>query len=56
MGWTHSICNHCWNEKNPDSEPIRVVTKFEEDCCFCGSKTNGIFIRHDPTELLCKHE
>lgn len=60
LSWTHPICRNCWDELHPD-EPIRSFARIGESnrCCFCGAETTaGIFVRHDPRELLCegKHE
>lgn len=55
--WTHSICQKCWNEKNPDREPVHLKEEFasQEACCFCGESTSaGIYVRFDPLQLRCK--
>lgn len=59
MTWTHRICDECWNKKNPGQRPFRVQHQYIElvSCCFCGKNTiSGIFVRHDPKELSCKHD
>jgi hypothetical protein len=53
--WTHAICIPCWNEKNPDRDPITLREEEKETCCFCGAPTTaGIYIREDPNKVLCK--
>ena len=59
MGWTHRICEECWNKRNPDREPVKVKSQYDElkPCCFCGKETaSGIFVRFDPKQLNCKCE
>jgi hypothetical protein len=49
--WTHTVCDGCWNEKNPGRRAVRVVSPdYErEPCCFCGNLTaSGIYLRSDP--------
>ena len=57
--WNHSICEKCWNEKNPDREPIRIREEFRDEkpeaCCFCSSPHNsGIYVRQDPNLTACR--
>jgi hypothetical protein len=56
--WTHSICVECWIARNPGRKPVRVITEEKpQPCCFCGdSHVSGIYVRHDPEELICKGE
>lgn len=55
--WNHAICDECWTSKNPDREPVRLMSHPVETCCFCGTKTNsGIRVRHDPKDLECEHD
>jgi len=59
--WTHSICNDCWKEKEPNRIPHRLieagVSNRNEVCCFCGNLTqSGIYVREDPKKLQCKGE
>jgi hypothetical protein len=56
--WRHSICEACWNEKNPGREPVVVREEFRDEqaemCCFCGRGHNsGIYVREDPAGLHC---
>lgn len=54
--WTHAICDECWEKKEPDREPTRLVEEFrhKEPCCYCGkSQKSGIFVRGDPTITPC---
>jgi hypothetical protein len=57
MEWTHAICSDCWQRRKPKGEaPIKVRNAPIEQCCFCGQPTSmGIYVRHDPRELNCKH-
>jgi hypothetical protein len=53
--WTHSICDDCWNQKNPGREAVRVRTLPLETCCFClHDHVSGIYVRGDPTTTPCK--
>ena len=57
--WNHSICETCWNARNPEREAIKLREEFRDErpdtCCFCGKlHGSGIYIRHEPAELLCK--
>ena len=54
--WTHSMCSECWKKENPDKDPVKVKNAPVEQCCFCGQPTSmGIYVRHDPSKLNCKH-
>lgn len=49
--WRHNICLLCWDRKNPDREPHRVLEEFcqNEPCCYCGQlNRDGIYIREHP--------
>ena len=53
--WTHSICDSCWNIKEPIREPVHIMHGEIEICCFCGKETrSGIYVRYNPEELSCK--
>ncbi len=61
--WTHSICEACWNRREPDREPVRIREEFRDEqaepCCFCGKgHASGISVREDPALVACqgKHE
>jgi hypothetical protein len=62
--WNHSICEDCWDKRNPGREPVRVRLEKLEDmnainevCCFCGDKhSSDIYVREDPAGLVCKGE
>jgi hypothetical protein len=62
MSWTHAICVFCWEvrcitEGEPGRRPAVLVHPKRERCCFCGQGTQeGIYVRHDPGELTCRHE
>jgi len=53
--WTHAICDECWILKHPAREPVRIHGS-TDTCCFCGSNSAGVYVRHDPKELNCKHD
>lgn len=45
---SHPMCRECWEEKNPQREPVRIRDPELEMCCWCGLPTNeGIFVRAD---------
>jgi hypothetical protein len=56
--WTHNICYDCWLDREPESgEPVRLLTRPLEICCYCGLKNrNGIYVRDNPKDekLICK--
>lgn len=54
--FTHTICEGCWDKKNPGRQALRVSANYTEaePCCFCGKQTNaGIFVREDPQNTIC---
>jgi hypothetical protein len=54
--WTHSICEACWNKKNPDRQAVRAVYTEQERqvCCFClQAHQSGIYVRANPADLPC---
>lgn len=53
MSWTHAQCKRCWDEENPNREPVKIADKEVEICCTCGERTaSGIYIRRDPKYVL----
>lgn len=57
--WTHAICDDCYAKREPGREPVRLVNRELEHCCFCGDQTlSGIYYRHAPSVTpLCRgHE
>jgi hypothetical protein len=56
--WNHSMCEDCWNARNPDRRvPVRARYPQEELCCYCGRKhSSGIYYRDDPKNVACKGE
>jgi hypothetical protein len=53
--WTHAICDGCWGKRNPGRLATVLINKNVEICCFCGEKTTaGIYVRAEPSKLLCK--
>lgn len=59
MSWTHQICDDCWRTLRPDKpEPVRLIEPIlvHDLCCFCGRwNGSGIYVRHDPRHLSCRH-
>lgn len=64
--WNHQMCGECWIEREVKSDiaashrvircPVLLLDVPAGVCCFCGQRTRiGLFIRHDPKELSCKH-
>jgi hypothetical protein len=57
--WTHVICAPCWHQRHPDrpvESTVRMVEQYRSDerCCFCREITSaGIYVREDPTQVLC---
>lgn len=52
----HSICDTCWNKKNPERIAHKLHEKIRERevCCYCGAPHNsGIFVREDPQSVQC---
>lgn len=53
--FTHSICEDCWNQRNPDRIAHRVTDVDPEACCFCAkAHSSGIYVRANPAETPCK--
>lgn len=65
-GWTHAICDACWESlkapQMPEREPVRVRASDEhghihptdyhsEACCYCGQPTRGIYVRERATAV-----
>lgn len=52
--WTHSICDACWQLREPDREPVRVRDNGPRECCYCGQiHRSGIYVRGDPSGQPC---
>lgn len=52
--WNHSICQKCWDEKNPDRLAVKTTGGDLEKCCFCGALHDScIYVRQDPATLAC---
>jgi hypothetical protein len=49
------MCDTCWEDRNPDREPVRVTHNLSykaEICAWCGQPTaGGIYVRQDPTRV-----
>jgi hypothetical protein len=57
--WTHAICDPCWGSLFPGRVPCRLLAENgdgydREQCCWCGSVTDGIYTRRDPSEVCCR--
>ena len=45
-GKNHPVCEYCWILRTGDREPVRLVERELDLCCFCGAKTDdGIYVR-----------
>lgn len=52
--WTHPICSACWEQREPNREPVRLREPEVERCCFCGKvHASGIYVREDPNVTAC---
>ncbi len=52
--WNHSLCDECWDKREPTRKPLRVL---DSQCCQCGTQhKSGIFVRADPDAMPCKGE
>jgi hypothetical protein len=50
--WTHAVCDECWLEKEPYTEPVRLREPRFDYCGFCARRTeSGIYTRCDPAEV-----
>lgn len=52
----HAICDECWERRNPDRLPVRLMGSYrkEERCCFCLAQTkSGIYVRENPADMPC---
>jgi len=57
MGWTHQICEACWQKREPGRVPTKVIEAEPGHCCFCGERTmDGIWVREDPKKICCFEE
>lgn len=69
--WTHRLCERCYYDSDfgviTDGEhvgayrrPVQVKDVEPSACCMCGGfvALTGIFVRKDPSELMChgQHE
>ena len=49
--WNHSVCDQCFEKRQPGREPVRVVSI----CCDCGVQhRSGIYVRGDPKQSKCQ--
>jgi hypothetical protein len=56
--WTHTICERCWFEREPERFPVQIKRESGDRtvdvCCFCRTvKVTRIFVREDPAKLYC---
>ena len=54
--FTHSICDECWQKRNPDLEPYRLVGEYrhQDRCCYCSRvHGSGIYVRDHPADMPC---
>jgi hypothetical protein len=56
--WTHSLCNDCWDKRNPDRPSPRADVGADDICCSCGARhKSGLYWREDPNKkaagLIC---
>lgn len=52
MSWTQPICHACWDIRNPNREPKRLLEPVRERCCVCGHFTRqGIYLRVNPASV-----
>lgn len=57
MSWIHLICESCWEAKNHNRVPHRVIKDNNDPdiCCYCFKETNSwIYVRDNPTYMNCK--
>jgi hypothetical protein len=56
-GWTHTLCEDCWDLLEPGREAVRVKDPPIELCCRCGALVNsGIYYRFEPKGFdYCDH-
>lgn len=53
--WTHSLCEKCYQELEPGSNPAKIREANTEACCKCEVvHSSGIYYRTDPNKLACK--
>jgi hypothetical protein len=53
--WTHSMCEDCWEGREPGREPCRVAGAPPETCCFCDKRhASGIYVRAEPEAVPCR--
>jgi hypothetical protein len=51
--WTHTICDVCWQQREPNRMPIKLKPEYTNPaaCCFCGAvTTDAISVREDPRD------
>lgn len=53
--WTHSICDECWQKREPNRVPVRAVPIMVAGrCCYCGKEhRSGIYVREHPADMEC---
>jgi len=48
--WTHQLCKHCYETRQPGRTPHRVTGAPETRCCACGLGAAYIPYRDSPKE------
>ena len=52
--WNHSLCDRCWERREPTRVPVRVTEPDIEYCCGCGVQhESGIYVRAEPAAFVC---
>ena len=47
-----SVCDGCWEARNGDRVPYRLVERDTEVCCYCGrNNRSGIYVRVERAEV-----
>ncbi len=59
--WDHLMCAACWNADEGNiasgvNNALEGANSEAEPCCYCGKDTtSGIWVRHDPAKISCRH-
>jgi hypothetical protein len=56
MMMMHSICDECWEKKNPGRQAVKLIESIRqvETCCYCSNKhRSGIYVRGDSADMPC---
>jgi hypothetical protein len=57
-GWTHTLCDDCWDLLERGRDVVRIKSPPIELCCRCGAVTTaGIYYRQEPKTFdYCDHD